>query len=266
MRPQSTALPLHHPTPRCLKMLLSPGMHPGLWTPFSIKCNNTKPECDLFFSFRKLIFHAWPNTTELTSISITAAAALPWIWQPAAVIHPPVTDTAQLVLPLSWHCQPPCDPGASKIQILPWSNHLSFFLGRRKAILTRWEINGVGILSKPDFLQFLRQDRGCRYLFSSFLPPIKGECTQQLIADLLAHGSPAPHACKVPFAQHLPALPMPIGRAEALVAPAYGLTDSCEISLEHILFPVATFGRSITATSRAKASQIFANHFTPPFI
>lgn len=115
------------PTARCLKTLLSPGMHPGLWTPFSIKCNNTKPECDLFFSSRKLIFHAWPNTTELTSISITAAAALPWVWQPAAVTHATVTDTAQLVLPLTWHCQPHCDPGASKIQILPWSKHLSFF-------------------------------------------------------------------------------------------------------------------------------------------
>lgn len=61
------------------------------------------------------------------------------------------------------------------------------------------------------FLQFLRQARQCGYLLTPCLPSIKGEHAQQLIADFLAHDSPrhlqcqAPHTCKTPIAQHLPA-------------------------------------------------------------
>lgn len=167
-QPQSTALPLQHPTPRCLKMLLCPGMHPGLWTPFSIKCNNTKPECDLFFFLQKADFsrlashnRAYINI-HYCSNSLAMGMATRSRNSPSSDRYCTVSAASDLALPTSlwpWSIQ---NPNIALFQ------SFVFFLGPRKAILTR-EINGVGILSKPDFLQFFRQNRACRYLLSPSL-------------------------------------------------------------------------------------------------
>lgn len=147
-----------------------------------------------------------------------------------------------------------------------------FFLGPRKAILTRREINGVGILSKPDFLQFFRQNRACRYLLSPSLPPIKGEYTQQLMADFLPRCSPDTCSAKHPMLAKCPSHstcllpPMLIGRAEALAAPAHRLTDKQMWSFFGAnSIPNCNIWEKYYSHFPSKSKSIFANHFTAPF-